>query len=510
MSQLESVFSGILQRDWRSPGPTIDAFIGSMVRPRRLPTSREVRVLTGPVGGGKSSGGFGATWVNAAKQPRWSDGVRRYRLLVLRDTYLNAWSQFVPFVEEWFPRNQPGVIYEGAKSGPLDVTLKFAWPGDVGDVDYMLQLRALGDHRTDNDIENFFRGLPTTDIWLEEGDMLPETVYDKAFTRLGRYPPRHTDGVGARDPTLFLISNQFLIGSWAYHRKMRGDWRPGIELFEQPGARSPKAENLHNLSEGYYEDIESKSDERTITRQVHNEHVLPNAGKAVYTEFRDLVHSGAVQLDPNLPLRIGMDGGLATLNPAAVIGQRALYRQLRCKSEVTVEHGTDAPGFAKLLNDELGKPIYSRWAGYRKSIICTVDQSAQFGNAPGTPNWIMAVEARTGLVIRPSRTNNLAPRRAALRSTMTSMLGGQPGLIVDKEGCPKLRMALGGLFHYPKIRAGLASRDADTPAKNHPYSDVAEACEYLAMDDEAYGEFEGGEQARTNAQQTTQREAISD
>lgn len=507
--KLADVISGFAAKSWISPGPTIDSFMASMMRARERPTSADVRVLTGPVGGGKSSGGLGATQVNSAKQPMWSDGIRRYRLLVLRDTYLNAWSQFVPFMEEWFPRMTngaptPGVTYEGPKGGPLDITLRTEWPGDIGAVDYMLQLRALGDHRTDLDIENFFRGLPTTDIWLEEGDMLPPAVYDKAFTRLGRYPPRQTDGIGARDPTLYLISNQFLIGSWAYDKKMSGAWRAGLELFEQPGARSPKAENLHNLRGGYYDDIVAKSDERSIRRMVDNEHVLPNAGRPVYTEFRDLVHCGAVQLDPRLPLRIGFDGGLQTLNPAATIGQRGLYRQLRIKGEVTVEHGTDAPGFSKLVNTELAKPQYAPWVSRRKEIICAVDPSAQWGNAVGQANWIMAVESRTGLRIRPARTNDLSPRRSSLREPMTTMMDGQPGLVVDRDGCPMLRMALGGLFHYPRIRAGLATRDSDTPAKNHPYSDVAEACEYLAMDDEAYSQFEGrAAGAKKSTPQTT-------
>lgn len=481
------VFSGFMSKQWVSPGPTIDMLIASTIMRPDKPTERRVRSLTGPLGGGKSTGVLGATLVNAMQQPIGQDGIRRYRVLVLRDTYANAWSQFVPFFEEWFPRTMPGVTYAGSTGGPLDVTLHLMTP--AGPVDYVLQLRALGEHRGEMEIENFLRGLPVTDIWLEEGDILPESVYRKGFTRLGRFPSRSTDGIGARCPTLWISSNQYLIGSWPYALKMSGAWRPGIELFEQPGGRSPKAENLHNLSDGYYEAIVERSDERTVRRQVDNEHVLPNAGRPVYPEFRDLLHTGVVTLDPRLPLRIGLDGGLATLNPAASLGQRAAMRQLRIKSEVCVDHGTDAEGFSALINRELGKPIYLPWASSRKDIIVTVDPSAQWGSAPGKPNWIMAVQSRTGLIIKPARTNDLAPRRQALRQTMSGPPDSQ--LLVDRDGAPNLRMALGGLFHFPKIRAGLATRDSDTPAKNHPYSDVVESTEYLAMDDQAYGEFEG-------------------
>lgn len=482
------VLGGMLSKQWLSPGPTIDALIASTLLNPDRPTERRVRSLTGPLGGGKSTGVMGATIVNAMQQPMHPDGVRRYRVLVLRDTYANAWSQFVPFFEEWWPRTMPGVTYAGSTGGPLDVTLHLMTP--VGPVDYLLQLRALGEHRGEMEIENFLRGLPVTDIWLEEGDILPESVYRKGFTRLGRYPSRSVDDVGARSPTLWISSNQFLIGSWPYLCKMKIEWRPGVELFEQPSGLSALAENLHNLSAGYYEAIVLRSDERTIRRQVKNEHVLPNAGKPVYPEFSDLVHCRPVTLDPNLPLRMGFDGGLATLNPAGVISQMGMGRQLRFKAEIVVEHGCGVDRFALEVNKVLGRPEFSHWP--RKAIIARVDPSAQWGNDKkiGQLNWIMALRAKTGIDVRAARTNSTETRREALRDPMKRMIDGQPGILVDPMGCPTLREGLGGLFHYPKIKAGLGTRDSDTPAKNH-HSHVCEAAEYDALDDEAIGIHEG-------------------
>lgn len=506
---IERVLAPMLTRPWVSPGPTMDALINSMVLDLERPTRRRERVATGPVGSGKTTGLMGATLVNAQNQPRWPDGVVRYRLLALRDTYRNLHTQLIDqFWESWWPRKTPGIEWSGEGGGPVDCMLRLE--SLLGPIDYLVQFRALGDARSEADIENLLRGLEFTDALLEEGDLLPESVRRKIITRLGRYPPRSVDNVGARGPTLFIGSNAFLIGSWAYDTKMRGDWKPGIELYEQPSGRSPQAENLHNLSEGYYEAIIEKSDERTVRRMVDNEHVLPLAGTPVYPEFRDLVHSRPVTLDARLPLRIGFDGGNQTLNPAAAIGQRGMARQLRIKSEVTVEHGCGVERFAELVNRELGKPMYSAWAGQRKGIICTVDQSAKFGNdkKAGQANWIIAMQSRTGLDIRPSRTNAIAPRREALRTPMKRMVDGQPGLVVDPVGARTIREGLGGLFHYPKIRAGLASREAETPAKNH-HSHVCEACEYLAMDDEAFGEFEGRNAGSTSSA-VRQTQAISD
>lgn len=489
--EVEQVLAPMLLKRWVSPGPTMDALVKSMVLDPARPTRRRERVATGPVGSGKTTGIMGATIISAMNQPKWPDGIIRYRLLALRDTYRNLHTQLIDqFWATWWPRKTPGIEWSGEGGGPVDCMLRLESP--VGPIDYLVQFRALGDARTETEIENLLRGLEFTDALLEEGDLLPESVRLKIITRMGRFPPRSVDDVGARGPTLFIGSNAFLIGTWAYNTKMTGIWRPGIELFEQPSGRGPDAENLHNLSEGYYEAIVEKSDERTVRRMVDNEHVLPLAGTPVYPEFRDLVHVRPVVLDRNLPLRIGFDGGLQTLNPAAALGQRGMARQLRIKGEIAVTHGCGVEQFGELVNAELGKPQYAPWSGSRKEIICRVDPSAQWGNdkKAGQPNWIVALERRTGLRIKPARTNDLAPRRAALREPMKRMVDGHPGLVVDPEAVT-VRMSLGGLFHYPKIRSGMGSRDSDTPAKNHPHSDVAEACEYLAMDDEAYGEFEG-------------------
>ena len=160
-----------------------------------------------------------------------------------------------------------------------------------------------------------------------------------------------------------------------------------------------------------------------------------------------------------------------------------------------------------MINRELGKAIYAPWNGDRKRIVCAVDPSAQWGNdkLAGQANWIVAMRSRTGLDIRAARSNAVAPRREALRKPMQQMLDGHPGLIVDPEGCRTLREGLGGLFHFAKIRASLGSRAAETPAKNH-HSHVCEAAEYLAMDDEAYGEFEGGSQPRARGPRQTEAE----
>jgi hypothetical protein len=481
----------LLTRPWVSPGPTMDALVKSMLIDPAAPTKRRERVATGPVGSGKTTGLMGATLINAQQQPRWQDGIVRYRLLALRDTYRNLHTQLI----DQFWEDRGGRARRRASNGAARAARSTACCGcraTSGRSTTWCSSARSATPAAKPTSRTFCAVSSSPTRWLEEGDCCPNRSAQidhppgPLSAALGRRGRR------ARADALHRLSNAFLIGSWAYNTKMRGVWRPGIELFEQPSGRSPDAENLHNLSEGYYEAIVEKSDERTVRRMVDNEHVLPLAGTPVYPEFRDLVHTRKVDLDPRLPLRIGFDGGLQTLNQAAAIGQRGMARQLRFKAEVTTEHGTGVERFAELINRELGKPMYAPWAMTVKasSAPSIRRRSGATTRRPARPTGSSPWKARTGLSIRAARSNKPAPRREALRKPMTQMVDGFPGLIVDPEGCRLLREGLGGLFHYAKIRAGLASRDADTPAKNH-HSHVCEAAEYLAMDDEAYGEFEG-------------------
>lgn len=494
-----ALFSSILQRKWVSPGPTIDRLVLSAVGPERAPgegdrewqrrrQAARVRVVVGPIGGGKSTGILGGTLINAMQQPRQANGVIAYRLMVLRDTYRALWSQFMPFWHEWFPENAPWLSYNGSNGNPVDMTARFTTP--LGPLDYTVAMRAIGELRDEEAIDAFFRGTPYTDLLMEEGDLQPFASYDKGFTRLGRFPATVAGDPdsGATTPTLWFGGNQFLIGSWPYRLKMEGQWTRDRELFEQPSALSPEAENLHNLRAGYYDDIIAKSTERTRLRLVENRHVLPQAGRAVYEDFNDQLHVRAIEPDRSLKLIIGMDGGHQSVNPAAAIGQRVVERRLWFTDEVVCEHGTGAERFADEINRTLAHERYRAWNTDRRNAIeCRVDPAAVFGTdkVAGEQNWPMRVEKLTGLRIRTAPTNNPGARRAGLGRCMRRNLGGHPGLAVSPR-CQILREGLGGLFHYQRI-AGSGERYAERPVKNH-HSHVCEAAEYAALDDIEYGQ----------------------
>jgi hypothetical protein len=85
--------------------------------------------------------------------------------------------------------------------------------------------------------------------------------------------------------------------------------------------------------------------------------------------------------------------------------------------------------------------------------------------------------------VRPARTNNIAPRIAAVDQFLTRTVDGKPGMIIDPAGCGELIKALAGRYRYKIKKPGTVDQqiDEDAPEKLHPWSDLADALQYLCM-----------------------------
>ena len=68
---------------------------------------------------------------------------------------------------------------------------------------------------------------------------------------------------------------------------------------------------------------------------------------------------------------------------------------------------------------------------------------------------------------------------------MTRTVNGNAGLLVD-PGCTQLIQALSGKYRYKIDKKG---DTADTPEKNHPYSDFADALTYACLHHDKGGVF---------------------
>jgi hypothetical protein len=118
--------------------------------------------MAGPVGSGKTAGAGCAEMVLGCMiQNPFPDGVRRAKFGVLRDTYRNLYSQFIPLVRVVPPRAGPLRRLRrsagDAQTSPIETPL--------GPCEISVEMRALGT----NTVEKTMRGWNLTGLFIDEG-----------------------------------------------------------------------------------------------------------------------------------------------------------------------------------------------------------------------------------------------------------------------------------------------------------------------------------------------------
>jgi hypothetical protein len=200
-----------------------------------------VRCIKGPVGSGKSTGCVFEIPRRAGQQRPGPDGVRRTRFVIIRNTYSQLRDTTRKTFEQWIPV-ELGRWHEQS----------FTWVGDW----------YLDDAKTDKvRCEVLFRALDRpedvrkllslelTGAYLNEVRELPKHVLDVLENRVGRYPSKAQGGASWFG--IWADTNPWHGGHWG--AKLFAKQLPGYRLFCQPGGRTPQAENLKNLPDGYYE-----------------------------------------------------------------------------------------------------------------------------------------------------------------------------------------------------------------------------------------------------------------
>lgn len=240
--------------------PTVSRFMDS---------DKFVRAIIGPVGSGKSSGCIVEIVRRAAEQAPGPDGIRRTRWAIIRNTYPELRDTTRKTFEQWIPAEM-GRWHEQ----------EFSFEMRFNDVHAEVLFRALD---RPADVKKLL-SLELTGAYINEGREIPKDILDVLQTRVGRYPAKKDGG-----PTWFGVwmdSNPWPTNGEMYDlfSKQRP---PGFELFEQPGGRSPDAENVENLPAGYYDRLTHGKDAEWVSEYVDGKY--PSADKG--SIYGDLIAS---------------------------------------------------------------------------------------------------------------------------------------------------------------------------------------------------------------------------
>jgi hypothetical protein len=246
----------------------------------------------------------------------------------------------------------------------------------------------------------------------------------------------------------------------------------GFELFKQPGGRSPHAENLHNLPQGYYTRLAASMPEAWVRVYVDGEWGFSFDGQAVFPEYRDGLHTATEVLEPfpGVPVLVGIDFGLT---PAAVLLQQdARGRWLVLHEIVAEDMAIDS--FGRLLHQDLRRLFRGSAA------TLSVDPAGQQRSQVDARTPLGLLKALGFADVQPAPTNDLMIRLESVRRVLTRLVDGKPGLIVSPN-CVRLRKALAGGYHYKRLAVSGSARFQDSPAKDE-HSHVADALQYALLE----------------------------
>lgn len=463
------------------PGPVAERFIQS---------DAFIRGIRGPVGSGKSVSCVMDMMKTARMQLKGPDGVRRYRGVIIRNTYSELQTTTINTFHDWIPETYGKFtstvpITHHIRDADLDAEFLFLA------LDKPAHIRKL-------------LSLEVTQAWLNEAREIPKPVLDHLTMRVGRYPRREIGGAvragiimdtNSPDSSHWwakmadykdldaIEANRLLEKQLREMGALRED-QPLVEFFTQPsaemqdGSPNPDAENLLNLPIGYYVLGKAEKTEDWIKVYIRNEYHFVMDGKAIYEGYRDNIHCIKQPYVPTWPIGIGMDFGLT---PAATISQRTPMGQIRVLREIVATR-LGAQNFARQIKNVL-QTEFPQALQTEHGISHITGDPAGDAESQTDEQTVFKIMAAEGIFARPAPTNDPAIRIASVNAPMNRLIDGQPGLTINPE-CLELRKACSGGYHYRRIQVVGEARYDTKPNKNMS-SHIAEALQYDCL---GYGE----------------------
>lgn len=504
MKQLEiNPQSGNVVRRLNSPGPISDAFLQSRAF---------VVVIIGPVGSAKTVTALRKLRRIGQMQKGIQDqgGVtwRKARVGVIRESYPNLEKNTIP---SWFrihAESDGKFNWRAPFTHRLQLILKRDQYGKPSDVcDFEIEFRAIGD----KSVEEACRGWEVNAVLVDEADLQPADLVAYLSGRVGRFSDLDPDMVV--DPTIILSLNAPYIDNWVYPfaiereidqlleeelKQWLGD-RPLIEVFLQPGGRTPNAENLHNLpgGRGYYMVQAALNKHRPdyVARMIDNKFVPMQHGQPVNPQFDYETHVQDLDWDRSRRLILSLDQGLFA---AGTFLQRNPANQLRTLREVVLMREGSAT-LAKIgptaFGAALKAAINEHFFDLAPSQIRVVCDPAAFTAGDRQDNefdWILAVQKALGLKIHRAKSNSPALRNGAIWKAMDE----RGGYAVDRSCKHLIRGHLGG-YRYRKAELAEGELKGHLEIADTAYTHVCDAEQYGALEGEhVVGDLRGRERRR--------------
>lgn len=440
------------------------------------------RGIRGPVGSGKSVGCCIEVFRRALQQEKNSEGVRKSRWAIIRNTNPQLRTTTIKTWLDWFPEETWGKFLW---SVPYTHHIKKA------DVDLEVIFLALD---RPEDVKKLL-SLELTGIWINEAREIPKSIIDACTMRVGRFPSMKDGGctwtgviadtnAPEEDHWWPIMSGEVPIpdhitkeearmlvkpDNWKFYTQAAGM----VEEKDEEGniigyLRNANAENANNMREDYYKNIVMGKTKSWIDVYVMNRLGSIKDGKPVYPMFATDVHVAREEIPvaANVPIYVGLDFGLT---PAGVIGQKVRGRWLILQELVAFDMGIVK--FSELLRQELA----TRYS--TNEVIIFGDPAGDF-RAQTDESTPFQILRGAGLNARPAPSNDVTLRLESVSAPLGRMVDGHSGLLIDPR-CKTIIKGFEGGYQYRRMQVS-GERYDDKPEKNH-FSHIHDALQYLML-----------------------------
>lgn len=444
-----------------------------------------VRLLFGPVGCGKSVACCVEPLIRGIQQAPGTDGIRRTRGAVIRNTYPELKSTTIKTWLSWYPEEKFGKI---KWDSPITQLIKF---NDVEIEVFFMPMDSIDDLGK-------LMSLELTWAYINELQFINKKIFKTCQQRVNRYPSKK-DGAELSWSGVFADTNPPDSDHWIYklfeenkpknHEIFR--YQAPLIKYEEP----PTDGREHSISmdgTAYSTDktvdyIEIQNDPNYWLNQVPgstDEEIKVNImgkygvvidGKPVHPTYNDSLHySGKIiEANPLVELGLGWDFGMT---PACAIVQLSPHGQLVVIDELWTED-MDLRDFAgNVVIPHLDRN-YPFW---RKNYRSRNDPAGSVGSqtdGKACEDILLELGIKSDSA---SDNNNPTPRRDGLRFFLSRLTSGKPAFVLSSKAA-MIRKGLMGNFQYGRVKVGGQERYHEKPLKNI-YSHVCEGLEYIAMD----------------------------
>lgn len=443
-----------------TPGPTGAAFLTS---------KKFIKIIMGPVGGGKSTVAFFDLLYRAMHQTPFNN-VRRTKFILLRNTMQQLKTTVKPLIEQWCMVMTNNTFGQWRLT---DNTYEIHTRLPDGTVLYTEFVMMAAD--TPDDVRRLL-SVECSAAWVEESREVDPEVFSGLQGRVARFPSRAAGGVTY--PGVICSTNPPPRGG--FWHDIISNPPANTEVFIQPaailedGSMNPEAENIEHLDPAYYDNLLSGKTEDWINVYLKNEFGAGDLGQPVFkSTFKRSFHVAKSPLSAVLqsvnPLIVGMDNGLQS---AAAIMQQDMRGRVNVLGEAFVPEDVTM-GVETFLDKLLIPELTSKFPQFRKErVIFVLDPACWQRSQVDEKTIAMAVQQRGYMVVKAA-TNNPERRVQAVEGLLARQIDGEAGMLIDPS-CTHLIDALEWGYRYKKSASGLNTTTFD---KTH-HSHLAEGFQY--------------------------------